>query len=128
MKKREQEQIKIDGIYYTVTWDDRKLLQDMEASLYGCCTTEGVKEFQKAIQDIKNRSTERDFEFDVYLTNYTDLDTDSKKNLHTDSVFKKFTDWVITHKRSVFLESDLSIEDKKKILYNLNISTNMLYE
>jgi hypothetical protein len=78
MKDKGQEQIKIDGVYYTVNRNDRKLLQDMEASLYGCCTTEGVKEFQKAIQDIKNRSTERNFEFDVYLTNYTDLNTEVK--------------------------------------------------
>lgn len=40
--------------------------------------------------------------------------------------FKKLADWVITNKRSVFLESDISLEDKKIICYELNISTIIL--
>jgi len=40
--------------------------------------------------------------------------------------FKKLADWIITNKRSVFLESDISHEDKKIICYELNISTIIL--
>jgi hypothetical protein len=40
--------------------------------------------------------------------------------------FKKLVDWIITNKRSVFIESDISLEDKKRICYELNISTDVL--
>ena len=40
--------------------------------------------------------------------------------------FKKLADWIIANKRSVFLESDISLEDKKRICYELNISTIIL--
>ena len=40
--------------------------------------------------------------------------------------FRNLADWLITNKRSIFLESDISLEDKKKICYALNISTIIL--
>lgn len=40
--------------------------------------------------------------------------------------FKNLADWLITNKRSVFLEADISLEDKKTICYVLSISTTIL--
>lgn len=68
MKSYETEQIKIDGVYYNVTPEDREMLRWHEASVTGACTPEGLKEFRDAIKEVRNRSFERNFEFDVYET------------------------------------------------------------
>ena len=49
-----------------------------------------------------------------------------KKVVKTNEAFKNLTEWLLKHKRSVFLNADISLEDKKLILYDLNISTDIL--
>ena len=52
--------------------------------------------------------------------------SDESQEISDIEAFKNLADWLITNKRSVFLESDISLEDKKKICYTLNISTTIL--
>lgn len=68
MKSFETEQIKIDGVYYNVTPEDRETLRQLEASVCGACTPEGLKEFRDEIKAVRDRSNERNFEFDCYWT------------------------------------------------------------
>lgn len=68
MKSSETEQIKIDGTYYNVTPDDRENLRQMESIITVACTPEGLQEFRNEIKAVRDRSSSREFEFDVYYT------------------------------------------------------------
>jgi hypothetical protein len=49
-------------------------------------------------------------------------------NTKTAQSFKNFLEWVLTNKMSVFLDADISRDEKKELLYSINHSTNILYD
>lgn len=65
---RDREQIKVNGIYYLVSIEERDALRQMEANLYGSCTPEGIAEFQKELRRIVRKSPKQfiQSEDDVY--------------------------------------------------------------
>ena len=52
---------------------------------------------------------------------------DKKLKQQIDKEFINLAEWLIKEHRSIFIDAEISLEDKKAILYILNISTNMLY-
>lgn len=64
-----EEQIKVNDIYYLVTVEERNELRNLHANLYGSYTEEDYNEFQKRLQEIVRKSIKQhiQFEDDVYI-------------------------------------------------------------
>lgn len=68
---------------------------------------------ESSIKNSQNKNPDEEFEIE--------------KLSETHMALRRFAEWVVYHKRSVFLDADISLEDAKLILVALNTSSDVLY-